>query len=207
MIARHDAFGPRVGRRRPDRPVPPLVRRSGRGGRPPARGHDTGDGEARRRGVGAHGLDAWPRRTGLRVLHESRERESGRPRCEPPSRGWCSTGASSSDKCAVVGPVSRLDRERNRAVLGRATCRGHRVGGGGRRRKVTRSMPTRSTPASPKSMLASPDRSHPCRSSGVATWSASTSSSCGRAAPIACTTASSIARARDRIFTREQLAP
>ncbi len=99
------------------------------GWRPPARCDDAGHRHAGRHGLGAHRAAARPRRPGLRVLHEPRERQGRRPRREPAVRtGLPLAGDGTAGAGRRTGRAARP--RRGGPILGDASARspGERVG-------------------------------------------------------------------------------
>ena len=137
-----------------------LVRRGGRGRRPPARGDDARDGDADGAADGPHRAAARPRRARLRLLHEPRERQ-GRA-SSPPTRAprSCSTGASSNARCGSPGR-SRGSPTTTRRATGRRRPRGHRIERVGVAAERGRRRRRRSRRGSPRSRRGSPTTDPP----------------------------------------------
>ena len=117
---------PGVGRTRSDRAVPALVRRGGRRPRGPARCHDARHRHSRRSRLGPHRAAARARRTRLRVLHESRERQGRTSSPSNPRAALVFHWREQERQVRVVGPVRRVD-DADAARYWESRPRGHRV--------------------------------------------------------------------------------
>ena len=147
------------------------------------------DGRAAR---GAHRAAQGRRRARLRVLHELRQPQGARARRATRTRRCCSSGPSSSARCASKARSSAVDAADCRRLF-RERGRARRASAPGRRRRAT-PLPDRALAGSAlrrsRAALRDPATTSRGRRTGAAIALVPDGSSSGRDAPRACTIAS-----------------